>query len=100
METLKGKTALITGASSGIGEAIARRLAELGADVILVARRVERLEALARELGSKHGIQASAIARDLGEPGARLALHRDTEGAGRAIDILVNNAGFGIHGGF
>lgn len=100
MDALKGKTALITGASSGIGEDMARQLAANGTHLVLVARRAERLETLASELATKHGIRAEVIAMDLGVPGAADQLFSRTEGAGQQIDILINNAGFAQEGNF
>jgi short-subunit dehydrogenase len=93
---LKGKRALITGASSGIGEAIARRLAARGLDLCLVARRAARLDALAAELARAHSVKARVLARDLCAPDAAQRLFQDTEGQGEPIDVLVNNAGFGV----
>ena len=94
---LKGMTALVTGASSGIGEAMARQLAGRGADVILVARRRERLDALATSLRDQHGVRVDVVAVDLGVPGAVEELFARTEGEGRQVDVLVNNAGSGVH---
>lgn len=93
-------TALITGASSGIGAELARELARRGHGVVLVARRVERLEALAEELRSAHGIRAEALACDLVDPAARDALPGRVEALGLRVDILVNNAGYGSAGQF
>jgi short-subunit dehydrogenase len=89
----KGQRALITGASSGIGRALARELAARGADVVLVARREDRLRDLADELRTKHGVTAAVLACDLSDPQAPEQLFARTEGAGLAIDLLVNNAG-------
>jgi len=97
---LKGKTAVVTGASSGIGESLARQLAERGADLVLVARRQDRLETLAGELSRKHPVKARALALDLAAPGAPEALFAQTEGQGQRVDLLMNNAGFGTFGDF
>jgi uncharacterized protein len=93
-----GTYALVTGASSGIGEALARKLAERGHAVLLAARSKERLEELAVELSARHGVPAEAIAIDLSAPGAAEALFAATEGSGKPVDVLVNNAGFGLLG--
>jgi uncharacterized protein len=92
--------ALVTGASSGIGEALARRLARDGRNVALVARRVDRLEKLAAEIRTAHKVNAHVIAADLVQPGAVAALAADVEGRGLVVDWLVNNAGFGTVGRF
>ena len=96
-DELKGKTALVTGASSGIGAALAKGLAERGADLVIVARRQAELEKLATALRGAHGVKVDVIALDLGGSGAAAELFARTEGAGRVIDVLVNNAGFGEH---
>ncbi|MGA9062430.1 MAG: SDR family oxidoreductase [Terracidiphilus sp.] len=93
------KWALVTGASSGIGAALARELAGRGAKLILTARRRERLEALARELGAK-GTETRIVAADLNDPAAPQLIYDATEGAGLTVDILVNNAGLGQYGAF
>lgn len=95
MKDLAGRTALVTGASSGIGERFARRLAERGARLVITARRTERLEKLAEELRAAHGVEVTVIALDLGTVDAAQKLFEQTEGAGIAIDVLINNAGFG-----
>ena len=92
-------TALVTGASSGIGEAIARELASRGYALTLVARREDRLKALAEEL-SEDGVTAETATADLGAPGQRERLATALDKTGRSVDILVNNAGFGAHGEF
>lgn len=97
---LRGMTALVTGASSGIGEAMAHQLAERGADVILTARRRDRLDALASILRDAHGVRVDVIPLDLGTPGAAGELFSRTEGEGRRVDVLINNAGFGAHDRF
>lgn len=92
---LKGRTALVTGASSGIGVSFARELARAGANLVLTARRGDRLDALAKELKDAHGTEVTTIALDLGRAGAPKELFDATEGAGKPVDIVVNNAGFG-----
>jgi short-subunit dehydrogenase len=89
-------TALITGASSGIGLDLAHVLAEDGHDLVLVARSEDRLRALAAELSSKYGIAATVVVADLSRPDAP----REVFAAAPPIDILVNNAGFGLSGLF
>ncbi len=95
-----GKTALITGASSGIGAEFARVLAGRGMNVVLVARSEGRLTALAENLHARHGVRAEVVAADLSRAGAAAALHAETEKRSRQIDMLVNNAGFGTYGPF
>jgi uncharacterized protein len=97
-EPSESATALVTGASAGIGEAIARELASRGHGVTLVARRGERLRTLAGELSERHGIRAEVIAADLGDPPAREQLADRIAGLGLAVEVLVNNAGFGGSG--
>lgn len=93
-----GRWAVVTGASSGIGEAIARELAARGLDVVLCARRRERLDALAAELSSRHGVRARAVEVDLSRPDFLPIVEEAT----RDLDVglLVNNAGFGDKGPF
>jgi uncharacterized protein len=92
--------ALVTGASSGIGADLARQLASRGHGVVLVARRADRLEALAAELRDAHGVRAEALACDLNDPEARDALPGRVEALGLEVSILVNNAGYGSAGQF
>src|SRR6266404_2287745 len=94
------EVALVTGASSGIGEALARRITRDGRHVVLVARRAERLEALARELADAHGVGAHVIVKDLLRPGAPRELIEEVARRGLTVDWLVNNAGFGTAGRF
>lgn len=91
---------LITGASSGIGAALARRVARDGRAVALVARRRDRLETLAAEIRAATGVETHVFARDLSEVGAASALASDVDAAGLTVDWLVNNAGFGTMGRF
>ena len=94
------QTTLITGASSGIGVEFAREFARRGSDVVLVARRLERLEKLAAELTSTYGVRAETIPLDLSLPGAGRTLAEEVESRGLAVTSLVNNAGFGTFGPF
>ena len=93
-------TALVTGASSGIGAEFARALAARGHGVTLVARRRERLTELAEELAGRHGIATGVIAADLGVAADRDRLAAELEGAGTRVDVLVNCAGFGLYRAF
>lgn len=92
--------ALVTGASSGIGEVFARRLAQEGRSLILVARTATRLTALADELAKAHGVRAIALPADLADRAAPGRIFAETEGRGLAVDLLINNAGFGTTGAF
>lgn len=94
------RTALITGASSGIGEAYAAALAQQGLDLILVARSRDRLDALARSLSRTHGIKATVIAADLQKPGCGTALAKEVSRRRLHADLVINNAGFGMAGAF
>ncbi len=96
----RGKTALITGASSGIGEEFARQLAAAGMHLVLVARSKEKLQNLATILAQQHGIRAQVMAEDLGQPGAAQRLFEACQVGQLKIDLLVNNAGFGTFGAF
>src|SRR5262245_9797559 len=95
-----GGAALITGASAGIGQAFARALAKEKMDLVLCARRRDRLEALAGELGKTHGVRAEVLPLDLGEPGATAALVGGVRDLGLPIGLLVASAGFGTYGAF
>lgn len=93
-------TALITGASSGIGEAFARRLAALGRNVFLVARSEDKLVTLCNEIGRLNRIRAQYLALDLLKPESPLRLFEEAEKRGLVVDLLINNAGFGSFGDF
>ena len=93
-------TALVTGASSGIGAEIARQLARRGHGVTLVARREERLLELASELARDHGVRAGVITADLAAREGRERFAAELERLELDVDVLVNNAGFGLHGDF
>ena len=93
-----GKWALVTGASAGIGWALAEELAAGGANLVLTARRTDRLQELANGLQAKHKIHTEIFASDLAQPGASREVHAFTTGKGLQIDLLVNNAGFGVFG--
>ena len=93
-------TTLITGASSGIGAAFARKLAARGRNVLLVARSEEKLNALCNELGRLTSIRAQYVAVDLEQPGAADQLLEETKKRELQIEMLINNAGFGSMGDF
>jgi uncharacterized protein len=95
-----GKTALITGASSGIGAAFARRLAAAGCNVVITARRKDLLEKLAVELEAKYGISAKVVVADLSEAGGAKSLFESVRELGEPIQLLINNAGYGASGDF
>lgn len=94
------RTALITGASAGIGKAMAPIFARDKHNLILVARGRDRLESLATELRAAHGVQVHVVAADLTDPAAPHEIFEQTQALGLAVDFLVNNAGFGSNGAF
>lgn len=95
----RGRRALVTGASAGLGAEFAHQLAEKGMDLVLAARRKDRLEALSAELRATHGVTVEVVAVDLLESGAPARLWRAAVAQG-PVDLLVNNAGFGAQGRF
>src|SRR5438093_13779503 len=100
MESLHGKWVLITGASSGFGEEFARQYAAQGRPLVLVARRLEKLETLATELRETYRVDVIVEQVDLSNVAAVIQLHQRLRERGIAIDILINNAGHGLHGTF
>ncbi|NWG71620.1 MAG: SDR family oxidoreductase [Parvularculaceae bacterium] len=94
----RGKWALVTGASAGIGAAFARSLAEKGANVALTARREDRLAALGGELERDFRVSTRVVVADLADPGAPERIAADLRAHGAGADILVNNAGYGLPG--
>ena len=98
--TYRGTTALITGASAGLGAEFARQLASRGADVVLVARREDRLAELAADMEASFGITATALPFDLTRGDAAAALRRELDARGIRVQTLVGNAGFGMKGAF
>jgi short-subunit dehydrogenase len=90
----------VTGASSGIGVELARALARRGHNVILVARRLARLEQLAADLTATYGVRAEPLAADIADPDARADLLARLDALGLDVEVLVNNAGYGTGGAF
>src|SRR5450830_447856 len=100
MFTYRNAFALVTGASMGLGEAFAEALAARGANLVLVARSLDTLNALAKRLTEQHGLQVIVLAVDLAERNAATRISDELERQHIAVDLLVNNAGFGLTGEF
>lgn len=100
MAAWSGKWALVTGASAGIGKALAEELARGGTNLVLTARRRERLDALAQKLSAEHKIQAKVFLADLVQPDAPEKIFQFTKNEALEIELLINNAGFGAYGEF
>src|SRR4051794_21104734 len=100
LQSWRGKWALVTGASSGIGWALAKELAAGGAHLVLTARRRQRLTKLRRELRSAHCVEVEVVAADLGEPRGPQEIFAFTKERGITVNLLVNNAGVGSFGEF
>ena len=96
----ESNTALVTGASSGIGLELARLHAKKGGDLVLVARSTNKLEALKSELESNHNVNVTIISEDLSDPKSANRIFEKTEELGIVVSTLINNAGFGGHGLF
>jgi len=96
----RGKWAVVTGASAGIGVALARELAAGGTHLVLTARREERLVDLSNELSTKHGVKTEVFVADLAQPESPEQIFGFTKEKGIEIDLLINNAGFGRYGEF
>ncbi|WEN13883.1 SDR family oxidoreductase [Rhodanobacter sp. AS-Z3] len=98
--TARRPISLITGASSGIGAAFARQLAALNHDLVLTARRTDRMEALAIELRTAHAVEVTVLAYDLADPSTPRLLCDALDQRGLQVDWLINNAGYGVPGTF
>jgi uncharacterized protein len=100
MTNWQGKWALVTGASAGIGKALAEKLATGGTHLVLTARRQERLEELAQELAATRKIRTAVFVADLADAGAPEKIFAFTQNKGIDVELLINNAGFGAYGEF
>jgi len=95
-----GKTALVTGASSGLGTDFARQLAAQGCHLILAARRLERLQELQADISTRYGVKVDCLPIDLAAPDAPRQLYEQIKATGQTVDVLINNAGHGLYGAF
>jgi len=95
---IKNKTVLITGASAGIGAALAELYAKYGAKLVLVARRKEKLETLAVKLKEQYGTESICLAKDLADVAAPQEIFNELQATDSKVDILINNAGYGVPG--
>lgn len=100
MDVWRGKWALVTGASAGIGRALAEELAAGGTNLVLTARRRERLEELGAKLRTASGVSVEIVTADLAQPAGPEEVYLFTEQKGIAVDLLANNAGAGVYGEF
>src|SRR5215468_10571088 len=100
MFAYQGKTALVTGASSGIGRVFAKELAARGMSIILVSRSGDVLQSLAEEIAAEHGVRAEVIQADLSREKKAAEVAEEVARRGLSIDLLINNAGFLTHGNF
>lgn len=100
MAAWSGKWALVTGASAGIGKALAEELARGGTNLVLTARRRDRLDSLAQQLSAEYKIQTKIFLADLVQPDAPQKIFQFTKDEGLEVDLLINNAGFGAYGEF
>src|SRR2546425_525782 len=100
MFNYRGSTALVTGASKGIGEVFAEHLAARGMNLVLVARSLDALASLAQRLSAKYAVQCIALNADLADPEAANWIAAELERRGIQVDLLVNNAGLGLSGNF
>jgi len=100
MFTYEGSRALITGASKGLGTTFAEELARRGADLVLIARSKDALQAVAARLTAQYGVKCYVIAADLADPKTIDDIHAELTERGLPVDLLINNAGLGLSGGF
>ena len=96
----RGSTALVTGASKGLGAAFTEALAERGMNLVLVARSTDQLDALSMRLSAKYKVQCTILSMDLADPSSPQRIAEEIERRGIEVDLLVNNAGFGLSGEF